>query len=59
MTAIISAIHLKKGDKVLSASGNVLTVSNTPEQTANRVIVLLDGDMEIDFKPYDTVRVVT
>jgi len=28
------------------------------EQTANRVIIIFNGDLEIDFKPYDKVPVI-
>lgn len=44
------------GDKVLSASGNMLTVSLVI-QKENRTIVLFDGDMEIDFDPYFRIKV--
>lgn len=44
------------GDKVLSASGKLLTVSLVVPK-ANRTIVLFDGDMEIDFDPYMQIKV--
>jgi hypothetical protein len=45
------------GDKVLSASGKILTVSLVVLKS-NRTIILFDGDMEIDFDPYFQIRVV-
>jgi len=45
------------GDKVLSASGKILTVSLVVNK-GNRTIVLFDGDMEVDFDPYFQIRVV-
>ena len=45
------------GDKVLSASGKILTVSLVVNK-GNRTIVLFDGDMEVDFEPYFQIRVV-
>jgi hypothetical protein len=44
------------GDKVLSASGKLLTVSLVVLK-ANRTIILFDGDMEVDFDPYTQVKV--
>lgn len=48
--------RLVVGDRVLSASGNILTVSLVVPK-ANRTIVLFDGDMEIDFDPYMPIKV--
>jgi hypothetical protein len=48
--------RLVVGDKVLSASGNLLTVSLIVPK-ANRTIVIFDGDMEIDFDPYTPIKV--
>jgi preprotein translocase subunit YajC len=45
------------GDKVLSASGKILTVSLVVNKS-NRTIILFDGDMEVDFDPYFQIRVV-
>jgi hypothetical protein len=45
------------GDKVLSASGKILTVSLVVLKS-NRTIILFDGDMEVDFDPYFQIRVV-
>lgn len=44
------------GDKVLSASGKLLTVSLVVPKE-NRTIIIFDGDMEIDFDPYMQVKV--
>lgn len=49
---ILAARNLEKGDQIFSkSSGKYLTVSKV-ENRVNRTIVLLDGDMEIDFEPY-------
>ena len=45
------------GDRVLSASGKILTVSLVVNKS-NRTIILFDGDMEVDFDPYFQIRVV-
>jgi hypothetical protein len=45
------------GDKVLSASGKILTVSLVVNK-GNRTIVLFDGDMEVDFDTYFQIKVV-
>jgi len=45
------------GDKVLSASGKILTVSLVVLKS-NRTIILFDGDMEVDFDPYFQIKVV-
>ena len=45
------------GDKVLSVSGKILTVSLVVNKS-NRTIILFDGDMEVDFDPYFQIRVV-
>jgi preprotein translocase subunit YajC len=45
------------GDKVLSSSGKLLTVSLIV-QKSNRTIIIFDGDMEVDFDPYLQVKVV-
>jgi hypothetical protein len=45
------------GDKVLSASGKILTVSLVVNKS-NRTIILFDGDMEVDFDPYFQIRIV-
>ncbi len=52
-----AARRLAVGDRVLSASGNTLTVSLVVNKE-NRTIVLFDGDMEVDFDPYFQFRVV-
>jgi hypothetical protein len=49
--------RLKIGDKVLSASGKILTVSLVVLKS-NRTIILFDGDMEVDFDPYFQIKVV-
>jgi hypothetical protein len=51
------AKRLVIGDKVLSASGKILTVSLVVLK-ANRTIVIFDGDMEVDVDPYLQVKVV-
>lgn len=45
------------GDRVLSSSGKILTVSLVVNK-GNRTIVLFDGDMEVDFEPYFQIKVV-
>jgi hypothetical protein len=45
------------GDRVLSSSGKILTVSLVVNK-ANRTIILFDGDMEVDFDPYFQIKVV-
>ena len=45
------------GDRVLSASGKILTVSLVVNKS-NRTIILFDGDMEFDFDPYFQIKVV-
>lgn len=45
------------GDKVLSASGNTLTVTLVLNKSI-RTIVLFDGDMEVDFDPYQRLPVI-
>jgi len=45
------------GDKVLSASGKTLTVTLVLNKSI-RTIVLFDGDMEVDFDPYQRLPVV-
>ena len=45
------------GDRVLSSSGKILTVSLVVNK-ANRTIILFDGDMEVDFDPYLQIKVV-
>jgi hypothetical protein len=44
------------GDRVLSASGKILTVSLVVLKS-NRTIILFDGDMEVDFDPHFQIRV--
>lgn len=44
------------GDKVVSASGKLLTVSLVVSK-ANRTIIIFDGDMEVDFDPYMRIKV--
>ena len=51
------AKNLVIGDRVLSASGNKLLVSMITRKE-NRTIVLFDGDMEVDFDPYQRLSVV-
>ena len=53
-----AAKRLVIGDKVLSASGKTLTVSLIVNK-GNKIIVLFDGDMEVDVDPYLQLRVVT
>lgn len=48
--------RLNVGDKVLSASGKLLTVSLVVNKQ-NKTIILFDGDMEVDFDPYLRVKV--
>lgn len=49
--------RLEIGDKVISASGKALTVTNLiPKE--NRTVVLFDGDMEVDMDPYMQVKVI-
>ena len=45
------------GDRVLSSTGKILTVSLVVNK-ANRTIILFDGDMEVDFDPYLQIKVV-
>ena len=56
-TADKIAKNLVIGDRVLSASGNKLLVSMITRKE-NRTIVLFDGDMEVDFDPYQRLSVV-
>jgi hypothetical protein len=51
------AKRLVIGDRVLSASGKILTVSLVVNK-ANRTIILFDGDMEVDFDPYFQIKIV-
>jgi preprotein translocase subunit YajC len=53
-----AARDLIKGDEVISASGKTLKVSEVILKE-NRTIVLFDGDMEIDFNPYFTLKIKT
>ena len=48
--------RLNVGDRVLSASGKLLTVSLVVHKS-NRTIIIFDGDMEIDFDPYFRVNI--
>ena len=50
------AKRLVIGDKVLSATGKALLVTMVI-QKENRTIVIFDGDMEIDFDPYQKLNV--
>jgi hypothetical protein len=50
------AKRLVIGDKVLSATGKALMVSMVI-QKENRTIILFDGDMEVDFDPYQRFNV--
>ncbi len=51
------AKKLAIGDRLQSKTGKVLTVSLiVPKE--HRVIVLFDGDMEIDFEPYHRLLVI-
>ena len=45
------AKRLEVGDRIMSATGKVLTVSLVVNKE-NRTIILFDGDMEVDFDPY-------
>ena len=49
--------RLVVGDRVLSSSGKILTVSLVVNK-GNRTIVLFDGDLEVDFEPYFQIKVV-
>ena len=51
------AKRLVIGDRVLSSSGKILTVSLVVNK-GNRTIILFDGDMEVDFEPYFQIKVV-
>jgi len=51
------AKRLAIGDRVLSSSGKILIVSLVVNK-GNRIIVLFDGDMEVDFEPYFQIKVV-
>ena len=51
-----AAKRLVIGDKVLSASGKTLTVSLVVNKQ-NKIIILFDGDMEVDVDPYLQVKV--
>jgi hypothetical protein len=51
------AKRLVIGDRVLSSSGKILIVSLVVDK-GNRIIVLFDGDMEVDFEPYFQIKVV-
>ena len=53
---IIAARNLKPGNQLKSASGAILTVTSV-KVTENRAIVLFNGDMEIDFAPYEQLNV--
>lgn len=55
-TAQKIAKNLVIGDRVLSATGNNLLVTMVVRKE-NRTIVLFDGDMEIDFEPYQRLNV--
>jgi preprotein translocase subunit YajC len=46
-----AAHQLKSGDRLISSTGVILTVTKV-KTTETRTIVLFDGDMEIDFDPY-------
>jgi preprotein translocase subunit YajC len=50
--------RLKIGDKVLSSSGKELLVSKIIKKE-NKIIVLFDDDMEVDFDPYFQVKIVS
>lgn len=52
-----SAIRLKKGDAILSKTGRRFFVTKVEIKT-NKVIILFDGDMEIDFAPYDCLPLI-
>lgn len=51
------AKNLVIGDRVLSASGNKLLVTMIVRKE-NRTIVLFDGDMEVDFDPYQRLTTI-
>lgn len=57
-TTTIRAKDLKAGDQVKSITGNILTVSKV-DKTNNKVIVIFDGDLEIDFGHYNEVTIVS
>jgi len=50
------AKRLVIGDRVLSSSGKILTVSLVINK-GNKTIILFDGDMEVDFEPYFQIKV--
>lgn len=50
------AKNLVVGDRVLSVTGNKLLVTMVIRKE-NRTIVLFDGDMEVDFDPYQRLNV--
>jgi preprotein translocase subunit YajC len=53
-TTTKAAKSLKKGDKVKSLSGAILIVSSV-KNTENSAIVVFNGDLEIDFRPYHPI----
>lgn len=56
-TTTVAARHLKAGQRVLSSSGKILTVTKTI-QKENKTVILFDGDMEVDFDPYLGIKTV-
>lgn len=56
-TKLTRVKNLKVGDEILSSSGRSFIVSIVKE-TNNKIIVILDEDMEIDFRGYDEVQVI-
>ena len=52
-----AAKRLVIGDKVLSASGKTLIVSLIVNK-GSKIIILFDGDMEVDVDPYLQLKVV-
>lgn len=48
------AYQLSVGDEIKSARGTTMTVTGV-SKTSNRVVVLFDGDREIDFAHHDKI----
>jgi hypothetical protein len=55
-TKVKSARHLVVGDKLRSSTGKILKVTLAiPKGT--RIVVLFNGDMEVDFDPWCQLQV--
>jgi hypothetical protein len=57
-TTQVLAKNLKKGQKLLSQTNRVLTITEV-KNTEKKTILILDKDMEIDFNPYTQLPVIT